>query len=93
MALLPSSLISLCRTTWSGPTIALIPLPWFNRVTHGTADPYSKRNDRSNRMSTDPSRPSTMRTMEFFSTAMKSISATDPEGVSNNVSRIMVPGQ
>ena len=34
-----------------------------------------------------------MRTMECFSAAMKSISATDPDDVSNSVSRIIVPGQ
>ena len=63
---LPCSLTSLCSTTWSGPAIARIPLPWFSRVTHGTADPYSKRRARSNRISTEPERPSTMRTMRVL---------------------------
>ncbi len=34
-----------------------------------------------------------MRTIDCFSNAMKSISATDPDAVSNSVSRIIVPGQ
>ena len=65
---------------------------WSTRRTQGSTRPKSNRITNSERISTFPSSPSTMRTMSGASPrgGMKSITRTAPSAVSNTVSRISV---